>query len=122
MMNIGAGIIGTGLYLPEQLLTNQVLADQFGVTPDWIYDRTGIHNRRIVGPGQACSDLAVAAARQALAASGTNPEEIGMVIVATSTGVLPYAVYGSHCPGGVEDTCCSPVLTFQLPVPGLSMD
>lgn len=86
MMNIGAGIIGTGLYLPEQLLTNQVLADQFGVTPDWIYDRTGIHNRRIVGPGQACSDLAVAAARQAFAASGTNPEEIGMVIVATSTG------------------------------------
>lgn len=85
-MNMAAGILGSGAYLPDSILTNQELAGRFGVTPDWIYDRTGIRNRRIAAPEQACSDLAIAAARQALAASGTTPDEIGMVIVATSTG------------------------------------
>lgn len=85
MMKKGAGILGTGAYLPDNVLSNQELAERFGVTTDWIYDRTGIHNRRIAAPGQACSDLAIAAARQALTASGTTPDEIGMVIMATST-------------------------------------
>ncbi len=85
MITIGAGILGTGAYLPDNVLSNQELAEHFGVTTDWIYERTGIHNRRIVAPGQACSDLAIAAARQALTASGTTPDEIGMVIMATST-------------------------------------
>jgi len=89
MTSNGAGIVGTGAYLPEQLLTNEELAGRFDVTTDWIHSRTGIHNRRIAAPGQASSDMAIEAARQALASSGTNPEEIGMVIVATSTGDSP---------------------------------
>ncbi len=80
-----AGIIGTGIYLPEQFLGNEELAERFDVTTDWIYDRTGIHNRRIVAPEQACSDLAIEAARRAMTDAGAAPEEIGMVIVATST-------------------------------------
>ena len=85
-MTIAAGIAGTGSYLPEQILSNQELAERFGVSTDWIYERTGIRNRRIVAPGQACSDLAIAAGRHAMSAAGARPDEIGMVIVATSTG------------------------------------
>lgn len=80
-----AGIIGTGSYLPEQLLSNEELAERFDITTDWIYDRTGIINRRVAAPGQACSDLAIEAASRAMADAGAAPEEIGMVIVATST-------------------------------------
>jgi 2-oxoisovalerate dehydrogenase E1 component len=80
-----AGIVGTGAYLPEQVLSNEELAERFAITTDWIHDRTGIINRRIAAPGQACSDLAIEAAKRAMADAGAAPEEIGMVIVATST-------------------------------------
>jgi len=86
MTNINAGIIGLGTYLPEQLLTNQMLAERFAVTPEWIFERSGIRQRHIAAPDQACSDMAIAAARQALENTGTAPDEIGMVLVATSTG------------------------------------
>ena len=84
-----AGIVGTGAYLPERVLSNEELAERFAITTDWIHDRTGIHNRRIAAPGQACSDLAIEAARQAMANAGATPEEIGMVMVATSTADHP---------------------------------
>jgi 2-oxoisovalerate dehydrogenase E1 component len=84
-----AGIVGTGIYLPEQRLTNETLAQRFAVSTEWIFERSGIHTRRIAASGQACSDLAIAAGRHALADAGTAPEEIGMVIVATSTGDYP---------------------------------
>jgi len=84
-----AGIVGSGAYLPEQRLTNEELAARLEVSTDWIYNRTGIHSRRIVAPEQACSDLAIEAARRAMADAGAAPEEIGMVIVATSTGNYP---------------------------------
>ena len=85
-MTRGAGILGAGVYLPEQLLTNEELAGRFAVTPDWIFERTGIRQRHIAAPEQACSDLAIAAARQAMLNAKTSPEEIGMVIVSTFTG------------------------------------
>lgn len=84
-----AGIVGSGAYLPEQRLTNEELAERLNVTTDWIYNRTGIHSRRIAAPEQACSDLAIEAAKRAMADAGAAPEEIGMVIVATSTGDYP---------------------------------
>src|SRR5512136_2271159 len=83
---MAAGIVGTGAYLPEQTLDNGELAERFSLTPEWILERTGIQERHIAAPGQACSDLAMPAARQALANASTMPEEIGLVIVATSTG------------------------------------
>ena len=85
-MTGGAGILGTGAYLPEELLTNEELAERFSVTPDWIFERTGIRQRHIAAPEQACSDLAILAARQALANAATIPDELGLIIVATATG------------------------------------
>ncbi|WP_049759674.1 3-oxoacyl-ACP synthase III family protein [Pelobacter propionicus] len=89
MMTTGAGILGTGVCLPEQLLTNEELASRFGITTEWIFERTGIRQRHIAAPHQACSDLAIVAARRALAAADTLPEEIGMVIVSTISGDYP---------------------------------
>jgi 2-oxoisovalerate dehydrogenase E1 component len=86
---IAAGIVGTGAYLPEQRLTNEELAARLDVSTNWIYNRTGIHSRRIAAPEQACSDLAIEAARRAMADADAAPEEIGMVIIATSTGDYP---------------------------------
>ncbi len=85
-MTISAGILGTGVYLPQQLLDNRELAERFQVTEEWIFERCGIRQRHIAAPEQACSDLATAAARQALKNAGATPDEIGMVLVATSTG------------------------------------
>ena len=85
-MKVAAGILGSGIYLPERVLANSALADRFGLTPDWILERTGIRQRHVAAHHQACSDLAIAAARQALENASTTPEEIGLVIVATATG------------------------------------
>lgn len=82
---MAAGILGTGAYLPEQLLTNQELALRFDVTPDWILERTGILQRHSAAPEQACSDLAIIAAREALKNAAIEPEKLGMIIVATTT-------------------------------------
>jgi len=84
-----AGILGTGIYLPEGELTNEELSERFGVPVEELFTLSGIKRRRIAAPEQACSDLAIAASRQALENSHTAPEEIGMVIVATSSGDYP---------------------------------
>ncbi len=85
MMKGSAGILGTGAYLPERLLTNEELARSFDVTPEWIFQRTGIRLRHIVSPGQSCADLAIEAARQALENAAVAPDEIDAVILSCSS-------------------------------------
>lgn len=79
------GIIGTGAYLPEKVLTNADLEKMVDTTDEWIVTRTGIRERRIAGENQASSDLAVAAARRALNAARLDPSELDLIIVATVT-------------------------------------
>jgi 3-oxoacyl-[acyl-carrier-protein] synthase III len=83
-------ITGTGSYLPAQRLTNQQLAERLAAdgvetSDDWIVERTGIRARHFAAADEACSDLALAAARQALEAAGRRADEIDLIIVATST-------------------------------------
>ncbi|TDA65734.1 MAG: ketoacyl-ACP synthase III [Clostridia bacterium] len=80
-----AGILGTGSYLPEKVVTNQDLEQVVDTSDEWITTRTGIKERRQARPDQATSDLCLEAARQALADANTGPEEIDLVIVATVT-------------------------------------
>jgi 3-oxoacyl-[acyl-carrier-protein] synthase-3 len=82
---MAAGIIGLGGYLPAGVLTNDELAQRFDVTPQWIFERTGIRQRHVVAADQRCSDLAVEAARRALADAQTAPDALSLVILATST-------------------------------------
>ena len=78
-------IEGVGSYLPERVLTNRELASMVDTSDEWIVERTGIRERRIAAPGELTSDLAVAAAKAALAHAGTEAGEIDLVLVATST-------------------------------------
>ena len=78
-------IEGVGSYLPERVLTNRELAGMVDTSDEWIVERTGIRERRIAATGELTSDLAVAAARAALAHAATGAEEIDLVLVATST-------------------------------------
>ncbi|RAL26145.1 beta-ketoacyl-ACP synthase III [Thermoflavimicrobium daqui] len=79
------GILGTGAYLPEKVLTNADLEKLVDTSDEWIVSRTGIKERRIAAPDEASSDLAVKAAEQALRRAGIGAEEIDLIIVATVT-------------------------------------
>ncbi|MEI7851621.1 MAG: beta-ketoacyl-ACP synthase III [Kiritimatiellales bacterium] len=76
-------IIGTGVYLPEKTVTNRDLEKIVDTTDEWIYSRTGMHERRIARDDQATSDLAAEAAKAALADAGISAEEVDLLIVAT---------------------------------------
>ena len=78
-------IAGTGSYLPEKLLTNADLEKMVDTTEDWIFTRTGIRERHIVADNEKTSDLALHAARNAIASAGINAQDIDLIIVATST-------------------------------------
>ncbi|MFF3554935.1 3-oxoacyl-ACP synthase III family protein [Streptomyces tsukubensis] len=81
----GIGITGWGRYLPEGRLTNAELAARFGVDEEWIVQRTGIRERRVVGPGETTASLAVEAGRRALAQAGLRPDQISHLILASGT-------------------------------------
>lgn len=78
-------ILATGGYLPERVLTNADLEKMVETTDQWIVERTGIRERHLAAEHETTSDLAVAAARQAIAAAGIEVAEIDLVIVATTT-------------------------------------
>ena len=82
---IRARIIGTGSYVPEARLTNKDLEAKIDTTDAWIVGRTGIRERRIASKDEAASDLALQAARRALEAAQVAPEEIDLIVLATST-------------------------------------
>jgi 3-oxoacyl-[acyl-carrier-protein] synthase III len=78
-------IRGVGGYLPERVLTNAELATMVDTTDEWIQQRVGIKERHIAAEGQFTSDLAVEAAKKAMAAAGVTPDDIDLIIVATTT-------------------------------------
>lgn len=82
---MGIKILGTGSYLPEKVVTNEDIAKSLDTTDEWIYSHTGIRSRHVADAGETTSSMAVEAARRAMAAANVTPEEIGLVIVATST-------------------------------------
>ena len=76
-------IAGLGIYVPENMVTNDDLATSLETSDEWIKQRTGIGARRIAAPHEATSDLATHAARAALEDAGVDPAEIDLVITAT---------------------------------------
>ena len=84
-----ARITGTGSYVPAKILTNADLESMVATSDQWITERTGIRARAVVGPGEACSDLAVKASRRALEAANISAADLDMVLLATCTGDYP---------------------------------
>jgi 3-oxoacyl-[acyl-carrier-protein] synthase-3 len=83
-------VTGVGSYLPELVVTNEDLAKVVDTSDTWITERTGIRQRHRAAPDQPVSDLAVAAARKALEAAGRTPEDVDLIIVATTTPDLTF--------------------------------
>jgi len=82
-MNVG--ILGTGSYVPEKVVTNFDLEKMVETSDEWIVSRTGIKERRVAAKEQASSDMAYEAAMQALAKAKVNPTELDLIVVATVT-------------------------------------
>ncbi len=78
-------VLGCGSYLPGRILSNDELARSVETTDEWIVQRTGIRERHIAAAGELTSDLALHAARAALANAHVEPSSIDLIVVATST-------------------------------------
>src|SRR5438093_383383 len=81
----GTTITGTGMYVPDKLLTNRDLEQMVDTSDEWIVERTGIRERHVVTGDQASSDLAIVASERALEMAGLNAMDIDHIIVATTT-------------------------------------
>ena len=80
-----ARIASLATYVPPRVLTNADLERMVETSDEWILQRTGIRERHIVDPGVATSDLAVEAAREAIARAGLTPDDIDFIVVGTTT-------------------------------------
>lgn len=79
------GIIGTGKYVPEKILSNADLEKMVDTNDEWIVSRTGIRERHIAAPDQATSDLAYEAAIKAIETAGMTAADLDLIVVATIT-------------------------------------
>jgi len=99
--------IGVGGYLPDRIVTNDELSTRVDTSDEWIRERTGIRQRRQAADDQPVSDLAVEAARHALAAAGRTPEDVDLIVVATTTPDLTFPAVATivqrklGCPVGI---------------------
>ncbi len=100
-------VTGVGGYLPEDVVTNDDLSRIVDTSDEWVRERTGIRRRHRASDDQAVSDLAVEAAKKALAAAGRTAADVDMIIVATTTADLTFPATAAivqrklGCPVGV---------------------
>ncbi|SFS47326.1 beta-ketoacyl-ACP synthase III [Brevundimonas viscosa] len=95
MSVIRSVVTGVGSYLPEQVVTNADLAKIVDTSDEWIVERTGIRQRHKAREDEPTSDLAVAAARRALADAGRSPEDVDLIVVATTTPDMTFPATAS---------------------------
>jgi 3-oxoacyl-[acyl-carrier-protein] synthase-3 len=100
-------VTGVGGYLPENVVTNEDLSKIVDTSDEWIRERTGIRQRHKAADDQAVSDLAVEAAKKALADAGKTPADIDLIVVATTTADLTFPAAAAivqrklGCPVGI---------------------
>ena len=102
-------ILGTGSFAPKRVLTNADLEALVETSDAWIMERTGIRERRLAAAGEACSDLGVCAAQQALADANVQAADLDLILVATCTGDSPLPSTASliqHRLGAVKAAAC----------------
>src|SRR5215213_4093331 len=85
-----AAITGWGMAVPERVLTNADLERIVNTSDEWIYTRTGIRERRVVGPGESTSTLSTEAGRRALERAGLAASKVDLIILATCTPDRPF--------------------------------
>lgn len=87
---MGVGVLGTGHYAPDNIVTNKDLEKIVDTTDEWIRSRTGIEERRIAKDDEDSSDMAFKAAEQALENANVKAEELDLILVATVTPDTPF--------------------------------
>lgn len=78
-------ILGVGSYLPQRVVTNDEIAKRLDTSDEWIFSHTGIRSRHVVADDECTSTMSIVAARQALEMAQVSSDEIGLIVVATST-------------------------------------
>lgn len=120
-MNRYTRITGTGSHLPSRRVTNadlvaEMAANGVETSDEWIVERTGIRARHFAAPEVACSDMALDASRRALQAAGLQPQDLDLIIVATSTpdmvfpstaAILQHKLGANGCPAFDVQAVCS---------------
>jgi 3-oxoacyl-[acyl-carrier-protein] synthase-3 len=100
-------VTGVGSYLPDTVVTNDDLSKMVDTTDAWVQERTGIRQRHRASEDQAVSDLAVEAAKKALAAAGKTAADVDLIVVATTTADLTFPATAAivqrklGCPVGI---------------------
>ncbi len=111
MKVIRSVICATGSYLPQKIVTNDDLALRVDTSDEWITQRSGIRKRHMVGEGETTTDLAIHAARAALASGAIDPATIDGIIVATTT---PDQVFPSVAVKVQAALGCPPKMAFDI--------
>ncbi|MEI6098692.1 MAG: beta-ketoacyl-ACP synthase III [Alphaproteobacteria bacterium] len=103
-MTLRAVVKGVGHYLPERVVSNADLALLVETSDEWIRSRSGIERRHFVAEGQTTSDLAIRAAKAALADAGLRPDDIDAIVLATSTADLTFPSTATMVQAGIGMT------------------
>lgn len=103
-----AGILGTGVALPEKVVTNADLEKIVDTTDQWITERTGIKERRQAGPDEKTSTLSIQAARKALEMAGVTPQQLDLIICSTISPDMPLPATAAFIQRGLGALpCCA---------------
>lgn len=121
MQDYSIGILGVAHKLPDNIQTNeQLCATMKDVTPDWILSKTGIKRRYIASPTDSASQLSTDAAKKALEKTGINPDQIGLILVATFSPDYTFPPVSAKVQSNLKaknaqiidiNTCCTGVVT-----------
>ncbi|NLK18431.1 MAG: ketoacyl-ACP synthase III [Synergistaceae bacterium] len=127
---VPASIMGTGMYVPKKVITNEDISKMVDTSDEWIRERTGILRRHLAEKGELTSDVAEKAAREALEDAGVTPEDLDMVIVATNSpdtifpGVAPkvQGMLGANRAGAfdVQSGCTGGVYAMAMAASGIA--
>ncbi len=114
----GIQILGTGSYVPDNVVSNVDLQDSLGFDPEWIVNRTGIHERRFALPHQATSDLCTEAARRCLESAECDPADVDLIVLATFTPDMAFPSTGNLVQDRLRLNC--PAFDVQAACAGFS--
>ena len=113
-----AGVLGIGVNIPENIITNEMIARRFGITQEEICRKTGILERRYESPDSSLTDMCEIAGKRAIEDAGVNPKDIDMVIIGTNThdthitaALVQDRIGAAHCAGLDLHSGCSSFIT-----------
>ncbi len=111
-------IVGIGSYLPEEVLTNDDIAEMMDTTDEWIHSRTGIRSRHRARPDETTASIGAEAARRAIADAGLEPDDVDMIIMGTMFPDFTYPGPGMVIQRAVGITRTIPVIDIRVQCPG----